>query len=242
MEDETVYKPIIKKFLGYDVRVIQVNKRNEYIICKDMFNILGLVKDDGGWDKPKKKMMEFLELVHKTSDSQELRVRVKDKHAKKGQIREIDCLNIETVPLVLTQFKPINSNRRTKEQNEQVLDRWAKFMEFVGILLEYHEVHKYIIDDKERYKITMKEITDNGGIPQRVNVMIAEIMGKLITGEDNFPIKKDELKIYQPQTTIDLLEVRNFVLDKFSTCYALTGHHDKARDLTLKLAQKKYFD
>ena len=115
-------------------------------------------------------------------------------------------------------------------------------MKFVNVLLEYHECHKYIIDDKERYKITMKEITDNGGIPQRVNVMIAEVMGKLITGEDNFPIKKDELKIYQPQTTIDLLEVRNFVLDKFSTCYALTGHHDKARDLTLKLAQKKYFD
>ena len=240
MENKTVYKPIVKKFLGYDVRVIQVNKRNEYIICKDMFDVLGLVKDDGGWDKPKKKMIDFLELVHKREDSQELRVLVKQGKIKTKQ--NVICLNIETTPLVLTQFKPINSNRRTKEQNEQVLDRWARFMEFIGMLLEYHEVHKYIIDDKERYKVSMKEITDNGGIPQRVNVMIAEIMGKLIVGEDNFPIKKDELKIYQPQTTIDLLEVRNFVLDKFSTCYALTGHHDKARDLTLELAQKKYFD
>lgn len=222
--------------------MVQVDKRKEYIICKDMFNILGLVKDDGGWDNSKKKMIKFLGLVHKSDDCQKLGVMLKEHETKRKYVkREVECLNIETAPLVLTQFKPINSNRRTKEQNEQVLDRWAKFMEFVGILLEYHEVHKYIIDDKERYKITMKEITDNGGIPQRVNVMIAEIMGKLITGEDNFPIKKDELKIYQPQITIDLLEVRNFVLDKFSTCYALTGHHDKARDLTLKLAQKKYF-
>ena len=191
MENKTAYKPIIKKFLGYDVRVVQVDKRNEYIICKDMFDILGLVKNDGGWDNSKKKMIKFLGLVHKSDDCQKLGVMLEEHETKRKYVkREVDCLNIETVPLVLTQFKPINSNRRTKEQNEQVLDRWAKFMEFVGILLEYHVVHKYIIDDKERYKVSMKEITDNGGIPQRVNVMIAEIMGKLITGEDNFQLKK----------------------------------------------------
>lgn len=114
-------------------------------------------------------------------------------------------------------------------------------MEFVNALLEYHECYKYIIDDKERYKITMKEITDNGGKPPIANKMVNKIMDKLITDDDNFSISKDELKIYQPQTTIDLLEVRNFVLDKFSTCYALTCHHDKARDLTFKLAKNKYF-
>lgn len=47
MENETVYKPIVKKFLGYDVRVIDVDKRNEYIICKDIFDVLGLVNKDG---------------------------------------------------------------------------------------------------------------------------------------------------------------------------------------------------
>lgn len=232
---ETVYRPTIKKFLGRDVRIIQVDKRNEYIICKDMFEVLGLVDEDGTWTRPKNKMLEFLDGIGKTSALKSLQVRVKDKHAKKGQVREVDCLNIETVPIVLTQFQP------TKRRGEEALNRWFKFMKFVDMLLKYHEVHKYIVDDKERYKISMKEIKDNGGIPQRVNVMIAEIMGKLITGEDNFSIKKDELKIYQPQTTIDLLEVRNFILDKFNTCYALTGHHDQARDLTLKLAQKKYF-
>ena len=236
MENEVVYKPIIKKFLGYDVRVIQVDKRKEYIICRDMFNVLGLVKDDGTWTNPRNKMLRFLDGIEERPAHQTLVVRLKDKQSKKGQIREVDCLNIEVVPTVLTQFEP------TKRRGEEALEVWFKFMKFVNMLLKYHEVHKYIIDDKERYKITMKEIKDNGGIPQRVNVMIAKIMGKLITGEDNFPIKKDELKIYQPQTTIDLLEVRNFVLDKFSTCYALTGHHDKARDLTFKLAQKKFFN
>ena len=243
MENETVYKPIVKKFLGYDVRVVQVDKRKEYIICKDMFNVLGLVKDDGTWTNPKNKMFDFLDLINKTHDHQKLVVMLKEHGTKRKYVkREVDCLNIETVPTVLTQFKPINSNRRTKEQNEQVLDRWAKFMEFVDMLLKYHECHKYIVDDIEKNRLAMNEIIANGGEPAVVYTMINKIMGKLITGEDNFSIKKDELKIYQPQTTIDLLEVRSFVLDKFNTCFALTGHHDKARDLTLKLAQKKYFN
>jgi hypothetical protein len=242
MENEIIYKPIIKKFLGYDVRVVDVDQRNEYIICKDMFDVLGLVKDDGTWTNPKKKMLEFLELIHKIADHQKLVVRLKDKQSKKGQAREIDCLNIETVPTVLTQFKPINSNRRTKEQNEQVLDKWAKFMEFVDMLLKYHECYKYIIDDKERYKITMKEIKDNGGKPPIANKMVNKIMGKLITDDDNFSISKDELKIYQPQTTIDLLEVRSFVMDKFATLYAFTNSHKESYNGTLKLAKKKYFN
>ena len=237
MENETVYKTIVKKFLGYDVRVVQVDKRKEYIICKDIFDVLGLVKENGSWASTKKKMFDFLNGINKSHDVQTLDVMLKEHGTKRKYVkREADCINIETAPIVLTQFQP------TKRRGEEVLKRWYEFMKFVDMLLEYHEVHKYIVDDKERYKVSMKEITDNGGIPQRVNVMIAEIMGKLIVGEDNFPIKKDELKIYQPQTTIDLLEVRNFVLDKFSTCYALTSHHDKARDLTLKLAQKKYFN
>lgn len=240
MENETVYKPITKKFLGYDVRVIDVDKRNEYIICKDMFDVLGLVNKVGGWNDAKKKMMKFLELVHKREDYEKLVVLVKQGKIKTKQ--EVDCLNIETVPLVLTQFQPINSNRRTKEQNEQILDRWAKFMEFVGMLLEYHECYKYIVDDKERYKITMKEIKDNGGKPPIANKMVDKIMGKLITDDDNFSISKDELKIYQPQTTIDLLEVRNFVMDKFATLYAFTNSHKESRDGVLKLAKKKYFN
>lgn len=236
MENETVYKPIIKKFLGYDVRVVTVDKRNEYIICKDMFDVLGLVKENGSWASPKKKMLEFLNGIDERTAVQTLDVRVKDKHAKKGQVRTADCLNIEVAPTVLTQFEP------TKRRGEEALNRWFEFMKFVNMLLKYHECHKYIIDDKERYKITMKEITDNGGYPPIVNKMVNKIMGKLITDDDNFSISKEELKIYQPQTTIDLLEVRSFVMDKFATLYAFTNSHKDSFDGTLKLAKKKYFN
>lgn len=236
MENKTEYKTITKKFLGYDVRMVQVDKRNEYIICKDMFDVLGLV-NNGIWSMPKKKMLEFLEGINESDACKSFAVMLKEHGTKRKYVkREVECLNIETAPIVLTQFQP------TKRRGEEALNKWFKFMEFVNMLLKYHEVHKYVVDDKERYKITMKEIKDNGGKPPIVNQMVNKIMGKLITNDNDFSISKDELKIYQPQTTIDLLEVRNFVLDKFSTCYALTGHHDKARDLTLELAQKKYFN
>lgn len=237
MENETVYKPIIKKFLGYDVRVIQVDKRNKYIICKDMFDVLGLVDENGTWTRPKNKMIKFLDGVDKSHDLKTLQVMLKEHGTKRKYVkREVDCLNIETVPIVLTRFEP------TKRRGEEILKRWYKFMKFVDMLLKYHECHKYIVDDKERYKITMKEIQDNGGKPPIANQMVNKIMGKLITDDDNFSIKKDELKIYQPQTTIDLLEVRNFVMDKFSTLYAFTNSHKESYDGTLKLAKKKYFN
>ena len=234
MENEVVYKPIIKKFLGYDVRVVQVDKRKEYIICKDMFDVLELVSEDGSWTRPRQKMVEFLNDLNKIEDVQSLHVLVKQGKIKTKQV--VDCLNIERVPIILTQFKP------TKRRGEEVLRRWVEFMKFVDMLLEYHECHKYIIGDKEKQKLVIEEITNNGGSAIITNQMVNKIMGKLITDDDNFPIKKDELKIYQPQTTIDLLEVRNFVIDKFATFYAFTESHKESYNATLKLAKKKYFN
>lgn len=234
MENETAYKPIIKKFLGYNVRVIQVDKRKEYIICKDMFDVLGLVKENGSWASAKKKMLDFLQGIDEKESVQTLDVLLKQ--GKSKVTKEVDCLNIEVTPTVLTQFKP------TQRRGKEILDTWFGFMKFVNMLLKYHDLHKYIINDKEKQKLTIKEITNNGGSAIIANKMVNKIMGKLITNDDNFSISKDELKIYQPQTTIDLLEVRNFVMDKFSTLYAFTNSHKESYDGTLKLAKKKYFN
>ena len=233
--ENKVYKTTIKKFLGWDVRVIQVDKRNEYIVCKDMFEVLGLVDTDGTWTRPKNKMIEFLDEITKSHDLKSLQVMIKEKDTKRKYVkREVICLNVETVPIILTQFKP------TKRRGEQALKRWAEFMKFVDVLLQYHECHKYIINDKEKQKLAIKEIIDDGGSAIITNQKVNLIMGKLITDEDNFSIGKDELKIYQPRVTIDLLEVRNYVLDKFVTCYSITESHKEAFNLTLKLAKKKY--
>ena len=115
-----------KMFLGMEVRV--VNK--EYIVLKDMFDALGRVKDDGGWNHEYVKLTIFLEEIGKMDHSQKLRVVV-----KRGQSEEVHCLKLDTVPIVLTQFKPTKSNRRTAEENEEALNTWRRFMMFVDELL-----------------------------------------------------------------------------------------------------------
>lgn len=56
---DEVYKPTIKKFLGKEVRVITVGLK-QYIILKDMFDVLGRVKADGTWTNAKNKLEKFL--------------------------------------------------------------------------------------------------------------------------------------------------------------------------------------
>lgn len=233
--ETNVYKPIIKNFMGIaDVRVVQ-DGRNEYVVCKDMFDCLGLVRTNGDWSDAKEKMLEFLELTNKTPDSESFRVRFKDKQSPKGQIRDVDCLNIETVPIVLTQFKP------TARRGKEALDRWIEFMKFVDNLLQYHELHKYIFQDKDNQKNKMQQLHEMGGKEVIANQMVNKIMGELILqDEPKFAIKKEELKIYQPKISIDLLEVRDFVMEKFANAYEFTNSHKESYDMVLKLARKKY--
>ena len=233
--ENKIYKTKIKKFLGQDVRTVRVDNDHEYIICKDMFNVLGLAKD-GIWNKPKKKMLEFLDGIDEKESWKTLPVRLKDKQSKKGQIRQVDCLNIETTPIVLTQFKP------TKRRGEEILEIWSDFMKFVNMLLKYHDLHKYITIDKQDQQDKMTSVMDNGGKPIVANQMVNKIMGKLITGEDNFSISKEELKIYQPQTTKDLLKVRKDVLNMFDVIYGVCKSHKQTYDTVLDMALKKYFN
>lgn len=233
-ENINVYKPVVKNFMGVaDVRVVEVG-RDEYVVCKDMFDALGLVKEDGTWTNSREKMLEFLDIVGKTSDHQTFGVTSKSNKSKSRETQMVECLNVETAPLVITQFKP------TARRGKEALDRWIEFMNFVDSLLRYHECHKFIFLDKDHQKSAIEEIAEAGGKPVIVNQQVNRIMGELILGEDSFPITKDELKIYQPQVSIDLLSVREFVLDKFKNAYEFTNSHKEAYEMALKLAKKKY--
>lgn len=217
----------IKKFLGMEVRVVN----NEHIVLKDMFGALGRVKADGGWNDEKKKLINFLNDIDKNDHYESLEVVV-----KRGQIEEVQCLRLETVPIVLTQFRP------TKAKGEEALNKWCKFMKFVDDLLVTLEVHNFIITDKEFQKDKMDILTEAGGSAMVSNQQVNTIMAKLIGVYDQGikRLKKEELKIYQGQTTVDLLTVREFVLDKFVNAYEFTGSHKTAMEMTEKLARKKY--
>ena len=115
-------------------------------------------------------------------------------------------------------------------------------MQFVNDLLTSLEVYRYIVVDKERHKECVELLLDEGGNSLIANNQVNIIMAKLIGVYDQGIkfIKKDELKIYQPQTVIDLLEVRDFVMRKFVNAFEFTSSHKTAAEMALKLALRKY--
>ena len=222
----------IKKFLGMEVRIVN----EEYIVLKDVFSALGRLDNKNQIvSTDRNKLKEFLIDINKLCDSKTFTITSKSKKSKSRDYQEVDCLNISTIPIVLTQFKP------TKAKGEQALDIWRKFMIFVNDLLESLEVYKYIIIDKDKQKTNTEILIDNGGKPMIANKMTNQIMAELIgIYPDIKEIKKDELKIYQDQTTIDLLEVRDFVYTKFINAYEFTGSHKDSKQMALKLSKRKY--
>lgn len=53
-------------------------------------------------------------------------------------------------------------------------------------------------------------------------------------------LTKEDLKIYQNQTTIDLLEVRQWCLEKYEEYFVITNSNAKARETYIKMARRKY--
>lgn len=231
MENKS-YKPIIKEFLGQDVRVIKVDDYHEYIICKDMFNVLGLVKENGSWASPKKKMLDFLQGIDEKESVQTLDVLLKQ--GKSKVTKEVDCLNIEVVPTVLTQFQP------TKRRGENALKRWFDFMKFVKVLLETHSANKYIIKTKNIQKEVTDELYNDGGNPMFMNIHVNKIMGVVLQMEDGKSVKKSEIYQFQNRITEDVGCVRDEVLKTYVTMFKVTENKDKAYELTLEWAKKKY--
>ena len=217
----------IKNFLGSEVRIIN----NEYMVLKDMFEALGRVKEDGTWTDEKNKMDKFLDGINQKEYHETLVVLVKQGRAKVE--KEIECLKLEVVPVVLTQFKP--TNRKGKE----AIDKWFEFMKFVNELLVSAKAHKFIIEDTELEKIDRDRLHKLGGSPMKMATMVNYAMGVIITGE-KIKIGKDDLKSYQNQITIDLLECRRYFIEEFIRAYKITKSHGQANRLALEFTLEHY--
>ena len=215
----------IKNFLGSEVRIIN----NEYMVLKDMFEALGRVKEDGTWTDEKNKMDKFLDGINQKEFHETLVVLVKQGRFEK----EIECLKLEVVPVVLTQFKP--TNRKGKE----AIDKWFEFMKFVNELLVSAKAHKFIIEDTELEKIDRDRLHKLGGKPMIMAGMANTAMGIIITGE-KIKIGKDDLKSYQNQITIDLLECRRYFIEEFIRAYKITKSHGQANRLALEFTLEHY--
>jgi hypothetical protein len=162
------------------------------------------------------------------------------KQGKSKVQKEVDCLDIETVPIVLTRFEPINSNRRTKEQNEQALKTWVEFMKFFDTLLTIHEVNKYIVQTKKTQTEMQNELCNDGGNPMFMNIHVNKIMGVVLQMEDGKSVKKNEIYQFQNRITEDVGRVRDEILKTYVTMFKVTEDKGKAYELTLEWSKKKY--
>lgn len=232
--EKIIYRPIIKDFLGESIRVVQVGLK-EYVILKDIFSALGRVKADGTWTDEKKKLILFLKDIDKISDHETFKVTSKSKNKRSRETQDVDCLNIETLPIVLTQFRP------TARKGKEALDKWFEFMKWVDKLLVEHEAYKMIVKDKEHQKDLQRMFSEDGGKAVVMNNQICGIMAELVgVYPDIKKLTKEDLKIYQNQTTIDLLEVRQWCLEKYEEYFVITNSNAKARETCIKMARRKY--
>ena len=147
----------------------------------------------------------------------------------------MECLNIETLPIVLTQFRP------TARKGKEALDKWCEFMKWVDKLLVEHEAYKMIVTDKEHQKDLQRMFSEDGGKAVVMDNQICGIMAELVGAyPDIKKLTKEDLKIYQNQTTIDLLEVRQWCLEKYEEYFVITNSNAKARETCIKMARRKY--
>ncbi|MGG7059666.1 hypothetical protein ACQPUZ_15460 [Clostridium tertium] len=226
----------IKLFLGEKVRVVN----NEWLILQEMFKVLGrLNAKEQISTGDRKRVIEFLELLDKSDSIQKLTITSKGKSKKSREIQEVTCIKIENAPIVLTQFEPISSNRRTKEENEAVKTKWFEFMKFVNELLVSAKAHKFIVEDTELEKIDRDRLHRLGGKPMIMADMANTAMGVIITGE-KIKISKPDLKSYQNQITIDLLECRRYFIEEFIRAYKITKSHSESNRLALEFTLEHY--
>lgn len=240
-----IYKAKIKKFLGQDIRTVTDEHNKTWIVVNDFFSCLGRNTNDGfAQTKDIDKMNDFLKDINKTSDCLKLTI-TSGGRGKARKTQDFNCISIEVAPILTTQFKPTKSNKRTEEENEEIKNKWIDFMKFVNQLLEDNEAYKFIITDKENQKAEISTAMEVGGDPMQVNMRVNKVMAQLLNlkdknGKEISSIKKDELKIFQANTTIDLLKAREYVLDKFVNAFEITSDYDLSEQKSYQLAKKHY--
>lgn len=249
--DEIIYKTEQKQFLGMNVTIVD----KEWIVINDIFKVLNKTDNANRFNA---QIVELTNILSENAlkieggskvtplgdsintDENELckRILIKQKQGKRYVKTYVKCVKLDVVPIILIQLKP------NKNANKEVIATWKRFINFIYDLLRSLEVYKFIITDKQNQLTDMDRLINSQGSPMIANQMVNKIMGELILYNqgDKFPIIKDTLRYYQNQTTVDLLTVREYVLQHFVNAYEFTHSHKTSYDMTLKLVLDKYAD
>ena len=140
---ERFYVPTIKYFLGEPVRVIEVNNV-EYLICKDMFSVLGRVRADGTWDDAKKKLLNFTKPLSTIEDPEIFGALVEQGKIQTRQ--EVLCIRLEDAPIIASQYRP-------PQTKPLVLQKWNDFIDWLNILIKENSESNPVVKDKNMEKL-----------------------------------------------------------------------------------------
>lgn len=241
------------KFLGEDVRIVDYGYHKRFMVVKDMFNVLGRLESDGkgGFkvgkdDRNKyKELLIDLELEESKDYKDKELIKVKicgggksPLTSKARNTQKVDLLNIEQVPIMLTQFKP---TKKAKDYDNK-LKIWRDFMKFVNSILQDYHMEDYIIEDKEEWKKDTLLFNGDEEVAmianRQTNINMAKILGVYNQGIKY--INKNELKKYNSQTTMDLLAVRQELYHEYSNLYSMFESKKIAMVGSLNKIIKKY--
>ena len=241
------------KFLGEDVRIVDYGYHKRFMVVKDMFNVLGRLESDGkgGFkvgkdDRNKyKELLIDLELEEGKDYKDKGLIKVKICGGGKSPVtskarntQKVDLLNIEQVPIMLTQFKP---TKKAKDYDNK-LKIWRDFMKFVNSILQDYHMEDYIIEDKEEWKKDTLLFNGDEKVAmianRQTNINMAKILG--IYDQGIKYINKNELKKYNSQTTMDLLAIRQELYHEYSNLYSIFESKKIAMVGSLNKIIKKY--
>lgn len=117
-----------------------------------------------------------------------------------------------------------------------------EFKKFVKTLLKEYRLKRDLsvieVFDIKHQKSAMDRIKNLEENYMISNIKVNEILGEIVGV--GCAINKKDIKKFQSQTTIDLLEVREVILDKFINALELTGSKREAKEITLRFALRKY--
>lgn len=158
------------------------------------------------------------------------------------------CLLLDSAYILLTQFKP-NISKTNKEKSEMVLKRWSNFMKFIHelILENKNEIEDIVFKDEDYQKANVANAMKLGMNPAKVNEFINIIISKVLKKNKVIYkdyITKDQLKILDECTEIDLLLMRRKVFEMFNraikTCIKNNESIDMVQPFIYDYAKKFY--
>ena len=237
------------KFLGEDVRIVDYGYHKRFMVVKDMFKTLGRLTSENkisSDDRNKyKELVNDLELEEGKDYISKQIIKVKTCGERKTSPtsrarnnQEVALLNIEQVPIMLTQFKP---TKKAKDYDNK-LKIWRDFMKFVNSILQDYHMEDYIIEDKEEWKkdtlvgnlnVDALDIVEVAP-PLDVNNITSWLAVKTLYEVFN------ELKKYNSQTTMDLLAIRQELYHEYSSLYSIFESKKIAMVGSLNKIIKKY--